>query len=144
MATKYLPDADHVVRHISSQLLERDGDDQVIGCFPQAFELRPGEKYLSASWLEFFDGTRQERLKQTAAACGKVREVRPRHGFAMGNVGVIKEACATFNQKLRIIHEPNENPAYTAVRSYKSDELELLELLASEAWSDVVEAKAYL
>ncbi len=62
----------------------------------------------------------------------------------MGNVGVIKEACATFNQKLRIIHEPNENPAYTAVRSYKSDELELLELLASEAWSDVVEAKAYL
>ena len=144
MATKYLPDADHVVRHIGSQLLERDGNDRLIGCFPQAFELRPDEKYLSASWLEFFNGTRQERLERTAQACAKLRTVRPKHGFVIGNVGVVKEACASFNQKIRVIHEPNDNPAYTAIRNYKSDDLELLELLASDAWSDVVEAQPYL
>ena len=60
------------------------------------------------------------------------------------NVGVVKEACASFNQKIRVIHEPNDNPAYTAIRNYKSDDLELLELLASDAWSDVVEAQPYL
>jgi len=55
MPIKYLPDVDHVVRHIPSTLVERDpDDDSVIGCFPQAFSLKPYEEYLSAYWLEFF------------------------------------------------------------------------------------------
>jgi hypothetical protein len=45
-----------------------------------------------------------------------------------------------------VLHEPkgNPNPAYTAVRQFRSDKLELLELLANDAWCDVVEAKPYL
>lgn len=144
MAKKSLPDDNHVVRHISSNLLERDADDRVVGCFPQAFELRQSETYLSASWLEFFDGSKDERLKSTAAAFAKMRAVRPRHGLATGNVGTVREACADFGQRVRILHEPNENPAHSAVRNYKSDDLELLELLAAEAWSDVVEAVSYI
>lgn len=56
-------------------------------------------------------------------------------------------ACNSFGLRIRIIHEPsddNPNPAYTAIRRYKSEELELLELLAADAWSRVVEAKDYL
>ena len=147
MAIKYLPDVDHVVRHINSQLLIRDGDDVVTGCFPQAFELRPGEKYLSASWLEFFPGTDDERRRAVVTACARARSVKPRHGFAFGNVREVKDACADYGLKIRVIHEPdksNPNPAYTAIRNYRSDDIELLELLATDAWSEVVEAKFYL
>jgi hypothetical protein len=146
MARKYLPDEDHVVRHLNSQLLIRDGE-QVIGCFPQAFELRPGEEYLSASWLEFFAGTTLQRMADVVAATAKARAVKPSHGFAIGNVGEVKEACDSFRQRIRVIHEPhkdNPNPAYTAIRNFKSDDLQLLQLLASDAWSNLVEAKAYL
>src|SRR5205807_2468935 len=82
MAKKYLPDEDHVVRHVNSQLLVRDSADQVIGCFPHAFELKPGEKYLSASWLEFFSGTSEERRAAVIAAVAAARTVKPSHGFA--------------------------------------------------------------
>ncbi len=146
MATKYLPDADHVVRHINSQLLIREGD-VVTGCFPQAFELRLGETYLSASWLEFFPGTEDERRRAVVAAFARARSVKARHGFAFGNVGEVKNACADYGLKIRVIHEPaksNPNPAYTAVRNFRSDDMELLELLASEAWAEVIEAKLYL
>ena len=146
MATKYLPDADSVVRHINSQLLVRE-NDEVIGCFPQAFELRENEQYLSASWLEYFSGSTEERMIAVVAAVAKARKVKVRHGFAIGNVGVIKEACSSFGLRIRVIHEPsddNPNPAYTAIRRYRSDDLQLLELLASDAWSRVVEAKDYL
>jgi hypothetical protein len=81
------------------------------------------------------------------AATAKARAVRPSHGFAIGNVGEVKEACGSFQQKIRVIHEPhnnNPNPAYTAIRNFRSDDLQLLELLASEVWSNVVGAKEYL
>jgi hypothetical protein len=59
----------------------------------------------------------------------------------------VKDACGSFGIKIRIIHEPsddNPNPAYTAIRRYRSDDLQLLELLATDAWSRIVEAKDYL
>jgi len=143
MATKYLPDDDHVVRHITPNSIERDGD-QIKGIFPQAFRLREEEEYLSASWLEFFDGTKHERLKATRAAMSAARVVRPSHVLAVGNVSAVKDACKEFGLKIRICHEPasdNPNPAYTAVRRFKSDNDQLLELLSSESWSELFEAK---
>jgi hypothetical protein len=143
MATNYLPDGDHVVRHIpAAQLIRDPNTDIVTGCFPQAFELRPDEEYLSASWLEFFSGVFLECLAGVGAAMGKTRKIGPRHGFAVGKVRDVKEACAEFEMRIRIIHEPSDhNPCYTAVRRYKSDDLELLELLASDAWSSTIEAQ---
>jgi hypothetical protein len=73
--------------------------------------------------------------------------VKSSHGFAIGNVSSIKEACSAFGLKIRVIHEPaddNPNPAYTAIRRYKSDDIELLELLANDAWSEVIEVKDFL
>jgi hypothetical protein len=65
----------------------------------------------------------------------------------VASVAGVKDACASFGSKIRVIHEPNKNnpnPAYTAIRNYRSDEIQLLQLLASEAWSEVIEAINYL
>lgn len=145
MATVYLPDNDHVVRHVPANLVERDEETGVvIGVFPQAFALRDGEDYLSASWLEHFPGSRDERVRLTVAAFAAVRNVRPRQGIAIGCVEDVRQACAGYRLNVRFCHEPNGNPAYTAVRRYRSESDELLELLSSEAWCDVVELAQFM
>jgi hypothetical protein len=75
------------------------------------------------------------------------RTIKPRDAFAVGNVGEIKDACAEFNQKIRIVSEPDPSPrglnlAYTAIRQIQTDSLELLELLAQDVWNDVHSAVA--
>jgi hypothetical protein len=136
MATRSLPDTDHVVRHVPFKLLDNQGVP-----LPQAFELRPKEKYLSASWLEFFAGNRADRLAGCASLMSHYRQVKSHDAFAIGNVGEIKDACSEFDQKIRIVSEPDDlNLAYAAVRQIRTDNLELLELLAQEAWSDVTPA----
>jgi hypothetical protein len=142
MATNYLPDDHHVVRHVSGNNVERDGD-QVLGIFPQAFRLRDNEEYLSASWLEYFHGSKKDRLKATREAMRKARDVRPSHVLAVGNVLAVKDACKEFGLKVRVCHEPDgqPNPAYTAVRRFSSENDQLLDLLSSEAWSDIFEAR---
>jgi hypothetical protein len=68
--------------------------------------------------------------------------VTDRQAFAPGLVGEIKEACGEYDQKIRVLHEPFEdNLAYVAIRRYQSDNQELLELLATEAWADITDAK---
>jgi hypothetical protein len=113
------------------------------GIFPQAFELLPKDDgYLSASWLEFFAGARICCIAAIAAVLAKTRNVTARQAFACGRVGDIKEACSEYGLRIRVIHEPDEdNPSYTAIRRYQSDNHELLDLLASEAWSAVTDAK---
>jgi hypothetical protein len=138
-----LDDNHHLVRHIR----ESEIDDQE-GCllaFPQAFALRPGETYLSNGWLEFFDGAIDAQLSGIAAMMSKTRAVKARHALAIGCVGDIRDVCQSFDQKVRILHEPFEdNLAYAAVRRINTDESQLLELLAQEAWSDVRLAKPYV
>jgi hypothetical protein len=64
------------------------------------------------------------------------------HFAERGRVRNIKEACSEHGLKIRVIHEPEEdNAAYTAIRRYQSDNHELLDLLATEAWSAVTDAK---
>jgi hypothetical protein len=145
MAKNYLPDVDHVVRHVNSQLVERDPDSgKLLGCFPQAFELRPNEDYLSAYWLEYFRGSKTQRLDQTVNSVAKVRSVKRSHAFCIGNVGDVREACAGFDVRIRVIHEPDEHPAHTALRNYRCDDQQLLTLLAEEAWSEIIGADVYL
>jgi hypothetical protein len=138
MATKSLPETDHIVRHVPFKLL----DDQGLP-LPQAFELRPNERYLSASWLEFFAGDRAAELAGCATLMSHYRQIKPHDALAVGNVGEIKDACAEFDQKIRVVSEQdsdNLNLAYVAVRQVRTDNLELLELLAQDVWSDVTSA----
>jgi hypothetical protein len=136
MATKSLSDNDHVVRHVPFKLIDDDGKP-----LPQAYELRSGETYLSASWSEFFRGNLADRLAGCAGMLHNYRKLKPRDAFAVGNVGEIKDAFGEYNQKIRIVSEHDGllglNLAYAAVRQVQTDNLELLELLAQDVWNDV-------
>jgi hypothetical protein len=144
MASRSLSDDDHVVRHLSPSQFDTDASGALL-VFPQAFELRTGESYLSTSWLEFFAAPFSDRICATASAISRTRIVKASHAFAVGQVGSIKEACARFGQKIRILHEGNtDNPAYAAVRQYRSEEIELLDLLARDAWANVVQVQPFL
>jgi hypothetical protein len=134
----------HLVRHIRES--EIDDQEGKLMAFPQAFALRPKEIYLSNSWLEFFDGTTSQQLGGVAAAMSTTRAVKAHHALAIGQVGDIKDACLSFDQKVRILHEPllTANPAYAVIRRINTDEAQLLELLAQEAWNDVRLARPYV
>jgi hypothetical protein len=85
------------------------------------------------------------QLSGIAAMMSKTRAVKSHHALAIGRVGDIRDVCLGFDQKVRILHEPFEdNLAYAAVRRINTDESQLLELLAQEAWSDVRLAKPYV
>jgi hypothetical protein len=138
-----LDDNHHLVRHIRES--EIDDQEGRLLAFPQAFALRPRETYLSNGWLEFFDSATDTQLSGVAAMMSKTRAVKAHHALATGRVGDIRDACLSFDQKVRILHEPFEdNLAYAVVRRINTDESQLLELLAQEAWSDVRLAKPYV
>jgi hypothetical protein len=138
-----LDDNHHLVRHIRES--EIDDQEGHLLAFPQAFALRTGETYLSNGWLEFFDGAIDAQLSGIAAMMSRTRAVKARHALAIGRVGNIRDACKSFDQRVRILHEPFEdNLAYAVVRRINTDESQLLELLAQEAWSDVRVAKPYV
>jgi hypothetical protein len=143
MATKSLSDADHILRHVPSKLIDEDGKP-----LPQAYELRPNESYLSASWPEYFQGSLADRIAGCASMLHNYRKLKSRDAFAVGNVGEIKDAFGEYNQKIRIVSEDDGleglNLAYVAVRQVQTDNLELLELLAQDVWNDVHPAAAVL
>jgi hypothetical protein len=143
MATKSLPETDHIVRHVPFKLLDENGKP-----FPQAYELRPSETYLSASWSEFFRGSIADRLAGCASMMFHYRKLKPHDAFAVGNVGEIKDAFGEFDQKIRVVTEHDGlqglNLAYVAVRQVRTDNLDLLELLAQDVWNDVHSAAAPL
>jgi hypothetical protein len=140
-----LSDDHHVIRHVTNTLVDwDDATGSIRGIFPQAFELKEKDDgYLSVSWREFFGGSKLKQIAAIAAFLGKTRKVTAKQAFACGRVGDVKAACLAYGQKIRVTHEPDpvENQAYAAIRRYQSDNLELLDLLAAEAWSDVTHSK---
>jgi len=70
------------------------------------------------------------------------REIKPKDGLAVMNVGRILEAGRTRSVRIRVLHEPNSrNPAYAAIRGIPRDHQELLEALATETLADLVIAE---
>lgn len=139
MAISPIPEGHRLVRHVKKRSLATDPDNPavVIGILGDAFRLKPGEESLSASWAEFFTG----ELDQIRAAIDHFKTVygvRNADRFAVGKVGEIKQACADFGIAVRIVSEPMPNyDSHAAVRRYRDDNLELLEVLASEAWAQI-------
>lgn len=143
MAITYLPDIDHVVRYIPWSRLRKDENDNVIGVLGAAFKLRDQEDYLSATWAEFFQQSTHDL--GVAAAVKAIRgsnvDVKPRSGFAIGNVGGIKSVCLADEgrHKIRVIHEAaDDNSAHAALRLWPRDNEPLLDLLAEGEWSAMV------
>ena len=143
MSSSYVPDDSHIARHVPFSKLIRDEEGRVIGCLPAAFHLRPNEEYLSASWVEFFAGTRLEQLSKLVATVASSRTLGAKSAFAVGNVGRIKDACERGGSRLRVIHEPElDNEAHVAVRRWpREEEQVLLGLIAADVWNEIVLTK---
>lgn len=132
----------HIVRNVPWAKLRKDENDpeKVIGVLGEAFKTRPSETTLSTTWLEYFAGTRPEKI------CGAIRamrasklEIKTKSGFAIGNVGNIAAVAADHNYSIRVLHEPeDDNKAHVAVRRWPRDDMVLFELLAADAWSEFV------
>ena len=89
MTDSKLPDDDHLWRHCKPSSIDAFGMPMA-----SAFELQPGEQYLSAKWLEYFD------TLDLTIAVNEVRKafldkgyrLRQNGRFAVLNVGAAKTA----------------------------------------------------
>lgn len=134
-----LPDEDHVMRYVPWARLRRDEDDNVIGFLAEAFELRQNEQELSLNWLEYFDGTHEERSRASVEVFRNTRTVGKKSAFGIGNVGKIKEACSANGARVRIVYDPEDNNlAHSVIRRLPRDDLGLLEALAADCFIELV------
>jgi hypothetical protein len=134
-----LPDEDHVMRYVPWTKLRRDEDENVIGFLPHAFELRPEEESLSVNWLEYFNGDRENRIRDSVKIFRNTRNVGKKSAFGIGNVGQIKATCGANGALVRIVYEPEpNNQAHSAIRRLPRDDLGLLEALAADAFVELV------
>jgi hypothetical protein len=141
MPITYLPDDHHVVRYVPWAKIRKDEDDNVIGVYGMAFRLRDDEEYLSATWMEFFPGTKGICIQAAVNAIRASVTTSPKSGFAIGNVRSIKTTCAADKQKhkIRLIHErEDDNPAHVALRGWPRDNEDLLSLIADDIWNETV------
>jgi hypothetical protein len=113
-----------------------------------AFQLRPAtatepaEDYLSTTWLEYFDEKVAPRLKQVVQVMRNcAMKLTAKTGLAVANVGKVHDCAAQCSVKIRVLHEPDpKNPAYVAIRGFRQEDQELLEMLAADAVVDTVMA----
>jgi hypothetical protein len=141
MPTANVPNENHVIRYVPWIRLRKDENDVVVGVLGVAFRLRDEEEYLSSTWLEFFPGALADALVLAIKAIrASDIDVRPKSGFAVGNVGKIKAACLEDARKhrIRIVHEKaDDNEAHVALRLWPRDNDDLLDLIAEEVWNDL-------
>jgi hypothetical protein len=137
-----LPNEDHVARYVPWGRLRRDGDDNVLGFLPQAFQRRENEDYLSVNWLEFHEGDRNTQIRYCVWAVRDSfgRPLGAKSAFAIGNVGKVKEICQKAGSRVRIVHEADDpkNRAHSGIRRLPRDDLILLESLATDVFTDRV------
>jgi hypothetical protein len=129
-----------LLRYVPWGRLRKDADETVLGVLPGAFALRPGEEYLSATWIEYFAGNKPA---QVALAVKAVRAsnltVKTKSGFAIGVVKEIVSGCECIKIRIRILHEEApDNPAHAAVRRWPNDNDDLFALMADERWNELV------
>ena len=100
--------------------------------------LREGETYLSVTWLEHFDPRYDQGLIQAADAIRRQLIVKPTDGFSTTAVGDFYDICERFDEKVRVLHEPEnpENTGHVAIRRFPRDNLDLFDMLASDAFVD--------
>lgn len=134
-----LPDSDHVMRYVPWSRLLKDEMGNVLGFFPQAFELRDNDQYLSVNWLEYFGGDSESNKRDSVHAFRRTLDVGPKSAFGIGNVGEIKRACSSSGAKARIVHRPRaDNQAHSGIYGVPREDLNLLQMLAQDVFAELV------
>jgi hypothetical protein len=132
-----IPSTEHIIRYVPWKLLIKGEDEvTVVGVFPQAFDLRDNEEYLSVTWVEHFSGvTICDRLHSAVQTFRKTMSAGAKSRYLMGNVGAVHRICDDNDKRVRIVHEPDENPGHVAIRRFPKDDLELASQLIEEAFT---------
>lgn len=143
-----VPDAHSLARWIKPRFLAKNDEGDVdtdangrpVFVFPQAFELREDEEYLSVTSLDLFDGERTEQLQRAAEAIQSSTEknkLSKKSAIALGYSGQLKENCRSHGHNVRVLEEPvDQNIGHVAVRRYPRDVPELFELLSETCFSE--------
>lgn len=137
----YLPDDDHVMRHVPYKKLLKDEDGTPIGGFlPQAFELREDENGLSVNWLEYFECTHQDNIEASVQKFRDTRSIGKTSAFGISSVGRIQDVCADHNEdKVRVLlDEIEENKSHSIIIRLPRDNMDLFESLAVSSFTDCV------
>lgn len=134
-----VPDDNHLIRRIPWNKLLKDEHNNVLGCLGEAFRLRDGEPSLSANRLEYFTGTQNDQIIHAVKELRGTFKIKPKDRFAIGKAVAIKAVCAEKNRKIRIISAPTKEIAsHVSISSWPDDDMELLEIIAAEAWGQLV------
>ena len=122
MCAVALPDDDHVSRYCKPSAIARDGLP-----LAAAFELRPGEDYLSVNWLEYFGASNFDAAIESVrnAFHAKGFRLKPNGRLAVLNIGTVKAAVSgVVAGTVRVEHLPvDDDESHSGVFGYTADDL---------------------
>ena len=130
----------HVMRFVPWSKLRRDGDDNVLGFLPVAFELRPTEEAISVNWLEYFPGDHQN---QVTMCVGEFRDrgiltIGKKSAFGVANVRKVRDICQGSGKAIRIVYSPSPNNCcHASIQKIPRDEFAIFEALAADAFTEI-------
>lgn len=132
MSKKRIPERDSVVRLVGWAKLRKDENDNVLGVLPGAFSLRDNEDYLSAAWLNYFDGEYEAQKSCVIKDLRSARTAGPKARYWIARVKDVTSLMEANGVRIRVIHEPMDNMySHAALRRWPRDD-ELLEILAAD------------
>lgn len=143
MAVKDIVDGHHVLRHCRTRLVDTS-DPNDLQPFPEAFELKSKEKYLSASYYEYFSGTHDERLRESLVLLARrFNGIKDDDALLMMNAGEIRSCGRKQDLQIRVVFQPTQGkPDYAGIRQMPSPPNAALNaLLATVAVRDLVLVK---
>jgi len=140
-----IPDDNHVMRHIPQKKLLRDGDGNILGISPYAFEVREvDQNRLSTNWLEYFEGSDHAENVESTVQSMRDNPLRPikktaNCGFGVGNVLKIKDICSAHGIKNPdVVHNPTrDNKSHSRILRIPQDHMDLYNALADEAFLEL-------
>jgi hypothetical protein len=143
MPSTKLPPEHHLVRNVPWARLRKDDSDpeRVVGVLGDAFKLRDADDgELSSTWVEYFAGSPVEKIESAVKAMRASKlEIRAKSGFVIGKVQAIAKLANDKGYKIRVLHEPeDDNKAHVSIRRWPNEDMEFFELLAAEAWSQLI------
>lgn len=106
----------------------------MLGILAAAFQRKETEEHLSVNWLERADANPGDRLRRTVQLISTSLTIGPKARIAVANVGTFVGICSKLGHKVRILHSPDDgNEPHSEIHRLPRDDMELLEILATEA-----------
>lgn len=137
-----LPNPTRVLRFVPYGRMLRDPDDDRFICpAPEAFRPRPGEDYLSVTWCEYYQGSREQQLRCAIEAMrNSSLTVGNKACFCEVDTGVLFAAMAHFGRAGRAVYLPeDDNEAHSGLYGLSEDDGLILEVISdtfAQSWLD--------